>query len=124
MPFDIPFTVENKSLLIPIENLKITCTIVELQTITGNIIRNSSGTVAGRRNRLGAATANTYACPTGRMVYVPGSTQTEMIKLARINFKTEYTVPGWPWVITRLSDEFSLNTRTTPARWTLGVQMQ
>ncbi|MDX3965174.1 MAG: hypothetical protein QHD01_01085 [Bradyrhizobium sp.] len=116
-PFDVPFTVTNRSKLFKITNLKIVCELIEVKTRNNNGVANMSLNVAVS-NFIEPQEAPIYTCPLHRIIALP---QGDPIVSAVMRFKYSYSQSGF-WNDTEMpvkhSPVFSLLTDVVPARWT------
>ncbi|MDQ6703003.1 MAG: hypothetical protein M3Z96_07835 [Pseudomonadota bacterium] len=124
-PFDIPFTVTNKSALFRISNLTLVCKISFARTLLGDTFENISVNSTGI-NTLQPGQTSSYTCLFNRIMHLnrPPPFETKFAQ-AEISFASEYDSPWlFPRRIKVASDPFTLNSSTDPPQWTQGIPLQ
>ena len=118
-PFDIPFTVENKSALFSIEELFITCRIISLNTKENKQVLHSHVTIPV--TSIERLQSRRYVCPYNWILNSKGDTITE----ALIELHGEYR-SSWPLFIkgTANSGLFSWNISPGLPHWSAGMPAQ
>jgi hypothetical protein len=116
-PFDVPFTIANKSKLFKITNLTITCEIVEALNAQNGGLSGISLAVEAT-NYILPNEAPIYVCPLNRAFRLaPGSPITRVA----IRFRYKYS-QSFLWSETNMSEKesklFWLITNVSPQRWT------
>jgi hypothetical protein len=121
-PFDVPFTVTNKSALFPIKNLEIRCVLqpVRLTTIT---IKDIAVGGLPNNNKLNPLQTGHYTCPFNQTFLL--NFANDRIIEAHIIFETKYVTPFklWRWQSEVNPADFTLITSTIPPQWTPGVPL-
>lgn len=115
-PFDVPFTIANRSSLFMITDLKISCEIVEAVTDKDAGLSNVALDV-GTTNFILPREAPIYVCPLNRIVKMPAGAP---ISRAAMRFRYSYN-QSVLWSKTAMSREskiFRLLTNISPPRWT------
>jgi hypothetical protein len=127
-PFDVPFTVTNKSAFFPILNLNITCylndVVLSAPTVTGFRISDTSVRVLAT-NTLQPLETRWYTCPFRNFGQSgPVNIGDAKIEWAEISFISGYDNRILNGRTSSKSDTFTLNTRTSPPRWMIGKPLQ
>jgi hypothetical protein len=117
-PFDVPFTITNKSAFFSLNHLEILCGLENVRTDVKSGASQFSITVSDGKASLGPLQSGTYTCPLMRAIKFAGATRLEE---ATIAFLTRYDsrLP-WGGRAQSESDFFSLNAKTVPPQWTVG----
>jgi hypothetical protein len=119
LPLNIAFTVRNRSVLFPIEKLKVTC-VADVEFEGGNRVRGAEISGPGGQ-RLRPEETRAYRCPFHDKIVIVGWNVTA----ARVRFDVDFT---WPWPFGgdghRVSDTFTLNPRVAPPQWLPGEPLK
>jgi hypothetical protein len=126
-PFDVPFTVSNKSIIFPINDMTITCIIDNVKftvfSKNGSISEyNNINTEVLIGNYIKANDFSSYTCPLFKIITIKPD---PILKYAQIDFLSEYDSP-WPWRkrTQSKSGPWTLDTSTSPPQWTHGTPLQ
>jgi hypothetical protein len=128
-PFDVPFIVTNKSALFRLSNLTISCEIrFKAEGPSGSVVEKvgddfSKISARGVNKELKAAGTSWFTCPLRGIARVDGFDAADRITSAQVAFSSEYDSLLWGRSKAR-SDEFTLNTETTPPQWTAGSRLK
>jgi len=119
-PFEVPFSITNKSVLFTIHNLTVDCDLIYVETSAHSSYSNFSVSM-NIKHRLLPTRTDTYTCPFNTFFDTRGQT----IETAVISFTTVYDSP-WPWGgrTGLTSGNFTLKSSTTPPQWTVGNPIQ
>jgi hypothetical protein len=124
-PFDIPYTVTNKSILFRVSAISITCKIASARTLLGDIIYNID-VRSTEINNLQPGQTSSYTCLLNKIIKLsrPHPYETKFVQ-AEISFASEYDSP-WPFRrrIKVASNPFTLNSATEPPLWVQGVPLK
>jgi hypothetical protein len=126
-PFDIPFTVSNKSNTFSINNMTVTCIVDDVQFT----VFSKEGAISEFKDIQIKVLGNNYveendwSSYTCRLFHVLDIKPDPILKYAKIEFLSEYDSP-WPWRkrTQSRSGPWSLNTSTSPPQWTHGTPLQ
>lgn len=119
-PFDVPFSVSNKSSISWIRRAKFACRAEWWATNNSSFVGAPAIQVTTSNETLAPMSAAPYVCP---MFIRPE----EPARITRANLKFEVQYDSrWPWGdrVTMLSDDFVLNTATTPPQWSVGKPLR
>src|SRR4029077_15242682 len=94
-PFDVPFTVSNKSIVFPINNMTITCISGDVKFTVfrkdGPISKyNNINTPVLVDNFIKANDSSSYTCPLFKIIIIKPD---PILKYAKIEFLSEYDSP-------------------------------
>ena len=125
-PFDVPFTVYNKSIIFPINDVTITCSVENVKFTVfskeGSISEfNDITTKVLERNYIKANDSSSYTCPLFKIIIIKPD---PILKYAKIEFLSEYDSP-WPWRkrTQSKSGPWTLDTSTAPPQWIHGTPL-
>jgi hypothetical protein len=123
-PFDVPFTVSNKSLIFPINDMMITCVAdnVKITSFGKTIIEfNNTDTNVLVGNHIKANDSSSYTCPLFKLLTIKPD---PILKYAKIEFLSEYDSP-WPGRkrTQSKSGPWTLDMSTAPPQWTHGTPL-
>jgi hypothetical protein len=114
-----PFLVSNESVLFAVRKLSIICSASEITNAVGGGVEGIAIQVHSL-NYLAPEQTGPYTCPFNQTL----SDQSPIVR-ARIAFVLKYDSP-WPWQSRRVieTDDFILNTSTTPPHWMTGTPLR
>lgn len=118
-PFEVPFQIENKSGLYPINDLTITCVFDTVLLPHGNLIQDSPITAYGNNN-IPPLTSAWYVCP-----FRPRHPSSyDRVIGAKIHFEFTYNT-YWPVGRKNVSStHYTLDTTAVPFRWLEGERLR
>ena len=119
--FDVPFSVENRSILFPIYDLDITCGLIFVRTKHNSGFRDLGIRLRTGPARLAVSETRSYTCPFNRGFTLE---EGDAITHASIGkFVSTYSWPYWLSSARSESETFTLNTSTVPPQWTRGTPL-
>jgi hypothetical protein len=118
-PFDVPFSVTNRSALFSINNLSLSCRLISGRTVRLRIkFDDVEVRVAVGVNVLRPLESRPYVCPFNRTISVP-----DKFEAAQIEFKSKYKSP-WPFRPEESATSEIFTWYPSPPHWEVGVPLQ
>jgi hypothetical protein len=120
---NVPFTITNRSALFPLKHMQILCGIYNVELSNKLIVQGFAITASGSEgSTLEPLASASYTCAFTKAIGLPKEVS---VIAATINFITKYD-SRWPFGhrSESESDQFTLNTQTTPPQWTAGKPLR
>lgn len=115
-PFEVPFSIENKSSLFPLNNIRIRCVIKDVVSGIGhNRVSDVTLTHEIQGQSIKPSSSNIYTCPFNHFISMPN----DFIAYAKIQFEYRYDTI-YPFYLKSHEEStgvFWLNTKVVPPRW-------
>jgi hypothetical protein len=124
-PFDIPFDVTNGSILFDMRHVSIECVLVSPRISTDyakNVVFDGTTVSTGSVSTLEAGKTRSHKCPFSATLGRTFNSEYAILS-GQIQFSTRYRILYGLVALSARSDLFSLDTETSPPRWTPGAPM-